>query len=88
MKTSIPVGPGKSTPEGGTTQPAGKSSECDAVLRKGKLPKAEKVTEAQEVKGAARKAIDIQVMGDGGSLSPNANGKKRGRAVWGVKEPE
>lgn len=88
MKTTIPEGPGKSTPEEGARTVAGKSNEPDAVLRKGKLPKAEKITEAQEVKGAARKSIDIQVNGDGGTLSPNANGKRRGRAVWGVKEPE
>jgi hypothetical protein len=87
-KTTIPASPGPSTPQAGTRQVAGKSNECDAVLRTGKQPKPVAVKTAQEVKGAARKAIDTQVKGDGGSNSPNGNPKKRNRSGWGVEEPK
>lgn len=87
FKTSIPAGPGESTPDAGTKQPAGKSSEPGAVLRKGLLPKSESVREAVEVTGAARRAIDTQVRGDGGSNSPNGDPHRRNKATWGVTEP-
>jgi hypothetical protein len=86
--TSIPASPGKSTPQAGATTVAGKSNAPDATLRTGMQPKPEAIREAQEVKGVARKCIDVQVQGDGGSLSPNGNPKLRGRAGWGVEEPK
>ena len=88
-KTTIPDGPGDGTPQAGSSQPAGKSSECDAVLlgHDPGIRPSEAVKEATEVKGAARKCIDIQVQGDGGSNSPNGNPKRRSRSSWGVSEP-
>ena len=83
MKTTIPAGPGDATPDAGARQMAGKSNEPDATLRKGLQPKGEATKTAEEVKGAARKAIDIQVDGDGGPDNPNGNPKKRARNYWG-----
>lgn len=82
MKTTIPEGPGDGTPQAGTNQPSRKSSAPDAVLRTGLQPKSEVVTEAQEVKGAARKQIDSQVNG-------NSDPHKRNASSWGRKiEPQ
>jgi len=88
MKTTIPEGPGKGTPNAGARRVTGKSIAPEATLRTGLQPKSQAVKQAEEVKGAARKAIDIQVQGDGGSNSPNGNPKKRGKAFWGVEEPK
>jgi len=84
--TSIPASPGESTPQAGATTVAGKSNSPDATLRTGMQPKSEAVREAQEVKGAARKAIDGQVQGDGGPGSPNGDPKRRTRNYWGRDE--
>jgi hypothetical protein len=89
IKTTIPSYPPDGTPQAGTRQPAGKSSACDAVLLghdPGTRPSSS-VKDAQEVKGAAKKAIWIQVQGDGGSNSPNGDGKLRNKNAWGVEEP-
>ena len=88
MKTSIPPEPllGITAVSGATTTP-GKTSMPESVMTDAPKPKAAAVKDAEEVKGCARKCIDVQVQGDGGSNSPNANGKKRGRAWWGVNEP-
>jgi hypothetical protein len=88
MKTTIPTEPGKSTPNSGARRVTGKSIAPDAVLRKGLQPKGEATKNAEEVSGAARKAIKIQVQGDGGSNSPNGDPKRRGRNFWGVDEPK
>lgn len=77
MKTTIPEGPSKSTPSAGARRVQGKSIAPDAVLRKGMQPKGQATKQAEEVKGAALKAIRQQVGNDG-------NGKKRDAAVWGT----
>ena len=86
FKTSIPAGPGKSTPESGARYSAGKSAAPDAVLRTGKLPKPSAVTEAQAVQGAARRAIDVQVQTGNDKGGGGSDPHKRSRAVWGVDE--
>jgi hypothetical protein len=63
FKTSIPEGPGDGTPQAGTHQLAGKSSQPDAVLRTGLQPESESVRQAKFVDGAARKQIDSQMTG-------------------------
>ena len=65
MKTTIPTEMTSAMPSAGATQPAGKSSMPDAVLGR-HATKTESVTDAAEVKGAARKAIDKQLENDGG----------------------
>lgn len=75
--TTIPEGPGKSTPDSGARRVTGKSIAPDAVLRKGMQPKGEATKEAQEVKGAAMKAIRQQV-------GQNGNPKKRDASGWGT----
>jgi len=47
------------------------------------VPRASEVKNAEEVKGAARKAIDTQVEDANGV--PNSNPKKRPAANWGIK---
>jgi hypothetical protein len=87
IKTSIPPLPMDGTPQAGARQPAGKSSECDAVLLghdPGTRP-VSAVRQAEEAKGAARKAIDIQVAGDD-TNSPNGNPKRRTRNRWGTAD--
>jgi hypothetical protein len=83
VKTSIPVYPEDGTPQAGTNQPAGKSSQPDAVLRTGLQPKSEAVQDCKCVDGAARKAIDTQVNGSDGNA--NGNPKKRNASSWGRK---
>jgi hypothetical protein len=77
MKTTIPEGPGKSTPDAGARRVQGKSIAPEATLRKGFLPKGEATKEAQEVKGAAGKAIRQQV-------GANGNPKKRDANTFGT----
>lgn len=87
IKTTIPPLPEDGTPQAGTRQMAGKSNRCDAVLY-GNDPGTRPVTavkQAEEVKGAARKAIDIQVSGDD-TNSPNGNPKRRTRNRWGTAD--
>jgi hypothetical protein len=88
MKTTIPAEPGKSTPSAGACRVTGKSIAPEATLRTGLQPKGEATKQAEEVKGVARKCIDIQVQGDGGANSPNGNPKKRARSWHGVEEPK
>lgn len=52
-------------PSAGTTMPAGKSSEPDAVLRKGLQPKSETVRQAEYNVGAHEKSVKLQVGQDG-----------------------
>lgn len=88
-RTSIPVAPPDGTPNAGTRQPAGKSSQCDAVLY-GNDPGTRPVSavrDAQEDVGAAKRAISVQVQGDGGSNSPNGDHHRRNKGTWGVDEP-
>ena len=61
FKTTIPDGPGKSTPDAGARRVQGKSVAPEATLRKGMLPSPESTKDAQEVKGAAGMAIRQQV---------------------------
>lgn len=85
--TTIPPLPMDGTPNAGARQPAGKSSECDAVLLghdPGTRP-VSAVKQAKEDKGAAREAIDIQVAGDD-TNSPNGNPKRRTRNRWGTAD--
>jgi hypothetical protein len=87
IKTTIPPLPEDGTPQAGTRQPAGKSNQPDAVLY-GKDPGTRPVSavrQAEEVKGAARKSIDIQVSGDDVN-SPNGNPKRRTRNRWGTED--
>ena len=86
--TTIPDGPGKSTPAAGARRVTGKSIAPEATLRTGLQPKPQPVKQAEEVKDCARKCIDIQVQGDGGSNSPNGNPKKRAKGWHGVEEPK
>jgi hypothetical protein len=65
-------------PSAGTTQPTGKSSDAEATLAKHFARPTEAVRQVEEVKGAARKAIDIQ---DGFG---NNNPKKRSKNYWGT----
>jgi hypothetical protein len=69
----------------GATQPAGKSSAPDAVLRKGLQPKSESVRDAVEVSGAARHACDVQLRRDQ-IVGTSSSGKKRPAAIWGIDE--
>ena len=77
MKTTIPEGPGKSTPNAGARRVTGKSIAPDAILRKGMQPKGQATKQAEEVKGAALKAIRQQV-------GQNGNPKKRDASGWGT----
>ena len=88
MKTTIPQAPPDGTPNAGARKMAGKSSMPDANVSESLHPTVESVTEAKEEKGIARKCIDIQVQGDGGSNSPNGNPKKRAKSWHGVEEPK
>jgi hypothetical protein len=88
FKTTIPDAPPSASPEAGARKMAGKSNAPDANLSEAFHPSVETVKQAEEVKGCARKAIDIQVQGDGGSNSPNGNPKKRAKAWHGVEEPK
>jgi hypothetical protein len=65
---------------------AKKSNDAAAVLRKGLQPKARPTTEAQEVKGAAAKAIAQQLTSDG-IAGTNSSPKARKTNYWGVSEP-
>jgi hypothetical protein len=60
-----------------------KSSAPDAVLRKGDLPKAEKVIEAPENVGAAARAIAQQLTSDG-VPGTNSSPKARRTNYWGI----
>ena len=67
-------------PEAGARQPAGKSSECDAVLRKGNMPPTSQVSTVKEDenKGVATKLA---------SANEDGNPKKRTCNSWGIKTP-
>lgn len=67
-------------PDAGTRQPAGKSSEPDAVLRKGNTPKESAVTTVSpdENKGKAKELA---------SANTDGNPKKRTCNSWGIKTP-
>lgn len=68
-------------PEAGARQPAGKSSECDAVLRKGNMPKESAVTTVSNDvnKGKAKELASANVDG---------NPKKRTNNSWGIQTPD
>ncbi len=85
--TSIPVAPLCANPQAGARTVPGKSNTPTAVLY-GNDPGTRSVTavrQAEEVKGAARKAIDTQVAGDD-TNSPNGNPKRRTRNRWGTAD--
>ena len=90
FKTSIPDEPMLGvTAVSGATKAPGKTNDAEANLLgldPGTRPSTA-VTDAKCEEGVARKCIDIQVQGDGGSLSPNGNPKKRSRNFSGVEEP-
>ena len=85
FKTTLPEGPGDGTPQMGARKVSGKTNECDATLLghdSGPRP-ASAVREAEEVKGAARRAIDKQLRSDevdGTTSSP----KKRDANTFGI----
>jgi len=65
MKQTAPNAPdptdmAEGSPNAGTRTPAGKSSDCDATLRKGNLPKSSAVTTAKEDVGAHKRAVEVQ----------------------------
>lgn len=83
--TTIPAAPPDGVPNAGARKMAGKTNGPEAVLLgndPGTRP-ASKVKEAQEVKGAARRAIDEQLRSDevdGTTSSP----KKRDDNTFGI----
>ena len=63
---------------GATPNNPGKNSANNVdSLRRGKLPKAEKVVDAKEVPGAHKRAVDAQV-------GANGNPHVRDEATWGI----
>lgn len=86
--TSIPAAPPDANPNAGARTLPGKTNNPESVMTDAPDCKAEKVKAAPEDKGVARKCIDIQVQGDGGSNSPNGNPKKRAKSWHGVEEPK
>ncbi len=83
FKTSIPEEPPDGTPQAGARTVTGKTSMPESVMTDAPKCKAEKVKEAQEVKGAARRAIDKQLRSDevdGTTSSP----KKRDDNTFGI----
>lgn len=85
FKTSIPKEAPSAPASAGTRQPARKHSECDSGITDATVlkRKPEIVTDVEEVRSAAAKAIKIQVDGDG---IENSNPKKRARNYSGREE--
>ena len=63
-------------PEAGARQPAGKSSECDAVLRKGNMPKESTVTtvDPDANKGLCERLASANIDGNPKKRTENVKG--------------